>query len=80
MSPDPELQRQLVKWIRTNRVVDALLWQHETDPSGHCRVCRSEGMLSGRMVGPCTTRLAAEEAQRQDRAALDKLKVWEVGG
>lgn len=45
-------------------LVERLLSQHETDPSGHCPTCRTAGISSAHLRGPCILSKAAVLAQR----------------
>ncbi|GAA1330053.1 hypothetical protein GCM10009610_68110 [Pseudonocardia xinjiangensis] len=56
--PDDEIVRFMV----TFGVADALLRLHTDDRTGHCRVC-SAGPQAGRAVHPCRLRLLAQRAR-----------------
>lgn len=59
---DPDLVRELVRFLRRHRPADdRLLRAHQDDGSGHCAVCTTGGQ-AGRLVWPCQLYTAAWKA------------------
>lgn len=65
MEHDPDLMPELVKLIRWSKCAERLLLLH-VEAGGRCKAC-TVGGGHGHLPWPCTTRLAAEEADRLDR-------------
>lgn len=63
MTDDAEVQ-VLTRFIREYGSAGKLLAEHVDDGTARCRKCSAGGDSSGRVVWPCSLRLAAEAARR----------------